>query len=183
MFRRPWRETDSLRWWLNCFRGMNDRFYCHDWHLIASASRYHHRAWITRRVYASFGLLSLITNEIYAYTQTTVGEVGGGGGGGWCIFLYDGRSFILRCSYVPVVFTAPLGIFPSDGARFRLERDLFVTHDVKQGQVHVHVYVYDRARRIKRQDAIRIPERSVSSLIIILQPYIVQYMLKNTRFS
>lgn len=55
---------DRLRWWLNCFRRMNDRFYCHGWHLIASTSRFHHRAG-TLGVYASFGLLSLVTSEIY----------------------------------------------------------------------------------------------------------------------
>lgn len=172
MFRRPGRETDSLRWWLNCFRGMNDRFYCHDWHLIASTSRYHHRAWNTRRVYASFGLLSLITNEIYAYTQTTMRER--------CI-LYDGRSFILRCNYVPVVFNAPLGIFLSECARFRLERDLFVTHDVKQAK-YMCMYIcirIGRARRIKGQDTIKIPDNrrftvSSSIIIILIQPSVYE---------
>lgn len=55
---------DRLRWWLNCFRRMNDRFYCYGWRLIASTSRFHHRSG-TLGVYASFGLLSLVTNEIY----------------------------------------------------------------------------------------------------------------------
>lgn len=152
MFRRPERETDLFRWWLNCFRRRNDRFYCHGWHLIASTSRCHHRAWNIRRVYAPFGLLSLVTNEIYACTQMTMRES--------CIFLYDGRSFILRCNYVPIVFNTSLGIFLSECARFRLERDLSVTHDVKQAKyMRTYMYMIGRARRIKGQDAIN-PGRS-----------------------
>lgn len=50
-------------------------------------------------------------------------------------FLYDDRSFILRCNYVPVVFNAPrTARCSSRRARFRLGHDLFVTHHVKQAK-------------------------------------------------
>lgn len=155
-------ETDLLRWWLNCFRWINDRFYYHAWHLIASTSRYHHRASNTRRVYVPFELLSLVTNEIFAYTETIVR--------GSCIFLYDGRSFILRCNYVPVVFNASLGIFLSECSRFRIERDLS-RHAWRENRPSTCACI-GRACHIKGQDAVKIPDSrrfTISSIITLIQ--------------
>jgi len=91
---------------------------------------------------------------------------------GSCIFLYDGRSFILRCNYVPVVFNTPLGIFLSECARFRVERDLSRHASRETGQVHVHIHVYvSAARVVKGQDAIKIPGgRFTISIITLVQP-------------
>lgn len=80
-------------------------------------------------------------------------------------FLYDDRSFILRCNYVPVVFNAPHGTLLPRRTRFGLGHDLIVTYEVKQAKYVINI---GRAHRISRRDVINLKRdhRLIYSLTI-----------------
>jgi len=127
MFRWPQRETDSV----------DGSIVSDEWTIVfttmALASNCVHVAvpsshWNTWRL--CFLRIVVARHERDIYTrrrvQMTVREL--------CTFLYDHRSFILRCNYVLVVFNAPHGIFLPRRSRFGLRHDLIVTHEVKQAK-------------------------------------------------